>query len=377
LGLDIGAGASAIYPLLAIRQNPNWRFLCTEIDDLNREYATKNIEQNNLQNRIRIIDTDPTSGRIIPTLQLSNFERIDVLITNPPFYSSSEEMLQTAKNKSRPPGSSCTGAEIEMITPGGEVSFVSQIITESSSPALRKKIQWFSAMLGKLSSVGTIVEVLRERKCNNCAVKEFVQGSRTRRWCVAWSWQGYRPDGRTARGVGIGSGVEKKFLPPVNESDFDVEGEEEDDDDDIGKRISQEIGKLCEEQSDDENMKWRFDTAKGIGMFMSREGDVWSRKARRKKRAGEISETKHAPGKEVNGNSNKQKDTDTEMIDGHGEEAEDDSEDEAEPALVVRITVEAKTRGIGIMVHMRHLQGHDSVLFESFCGWLKRKVVPP
>lgn len=80
-----------------------------------------------------------------------------------------------------------------MVTPGGEVAFVTRLITESQAPGLRDKVQWFTSMLGKLSSVETLIAKLKGVGVSNYAVTEFVQGSKTRRWAVAWSWMGWRP----------------------------------------------------------------------------------------------------------------------------------------------------------------------------------------
>lgn len=78
-----------------------------------------------------------------------------------------------------------------MVTPGGEVAFVSRMIEESLS--LRGQVTWYTTMLGKLSSVSVIVEKLIEHRNTNYAVTEFVQGSKTKRWAVAWSWTDLRP----------------------------------------------------------------------------------------------------------------------------------------------------------------------------------------
>lgn len=110
---------------------------------------------------------------------------------NPPFYSSSSELLASAAAKSRPPHSACTGAEIEMVTLGGEVAFVSRMIDESIG--LKERVLWYTSMLGKLSSVGEVVERLKTVGVNNWAVTEFIQGQKTRRWAVGWSWGGLRP----------------------------------------------------------------------------------------------------------------------------------------------------------------------------------------
>jgi 23S rRNA (adenine1618-N6)-methyltransferase len=387
IGLDIGTGSSAIYPLLACRQRPKWLFLATEIDDTNRNYALKNIAANNLQSRIKLIDTEMSGQQLIPSTELARLqvERIDILMTNPPFYESESSMLSSARSKSRPANSSCTGAPIEMITPGGEVSFVSRLIDESALPQNRARIQWSSAMLGKLSSVGSIVQHLRDQKCTNFAVTDFIQGSgkKTRRWCVAWSWLGSRPSMAVSRGtgtgtgiVGSGSGVEKKYLPSPTEMEFDMpmpitpggmkgamKGLAV-----AEKRVNEEIGKLL---AGTQGVLWTYAPARRAGMLMSKEGDVWSRKARRKKLHHQEED------QEMKDHSDEPSTADAE--DSNDDKDQQDPEPEPEPALVLRIDLSEYGPSNGhetkrTRIHLRHLQGHDPVLFESFCGWLKRKV---
>lgn len=78
-----------------------------------------------------------------------------------------------------------------MVTPGGEVAFVSRMVQESVK--IRDRVKWYTTMLGKLSSVPVIVEKLKSVGVSNWAVTEFIQGSKTRRWGVAWSWDDMRP----------------------------------------------------------------------------------------------------------------------------------------------------------------------------------------
>lgn len=78
-----------------------------------------------------------------------------------------------------------------MVTQGGEVAFISRMITESLQ--LREAVQWYSSMFGKASSVTTIIKKLMEAGNTNWALTEFVQGNKTRRWAVAWSWDDLRP----------------------------------------------------------------------------------------------------------------------------------------------------------------------------------------
>lgn len=50
---------------------------------------------------------------------------------NPPFYSDRKEVITSAETKELGPNAVCTGADTEMITPGGEVAFVRQMVLES------------------------------------------------------------------------------------------------------------------------------------------------------------------------------------------------------------------------------------------------------
>lgn len=276
-------------------------------------------------------------------------------MTNPPFYDSAASMAQSAKEKSRPPNSSCTGAPVEMITPGGEVAFVSRLISESAAPKLKSRIQWFSSMLGKLSSVSSVIEHLKERGCTNYVVTEFIQGQKTRRWCVAWSWMGFRPSLAVARGISGVSGIEKKFLPVSTEFEFEIEGTA----DGVSTRINEEVGKL--------DLKWRFQQSRRMGMLLSQPGDVWSRKARRKKQNLKQARDQNE--------DQEMKDCDDDQGDDDGSDDEDD-DDEAEPGLVAKISVlgGAQKNATVTRIQIRWLQGHEAVVFESFCGWLKRKL---
>ena len=110
---------------------------------------------------------------------------------NPPFYSSAADLLASAVAKKRPPHSACTGADIEMVTPGGEVAFVTRMIDQSKD--LQERCQWFTSMLGKASSVEQIIEKIREAGVTNYAVTDLMPGNATKRWVVGWSWESYRP----------------------------------------------------------------------------------------------------------------------------------------------------------------------------------------
>ncbi|KAL5629667.1 hypothetical protein BROUX41_001273 [Berkeleyomyces rouxiae] len=210
IGLDIGTGASCIYPLLGCVQRP-WSFIGTDIDPSNIKNALENVARNNLAGRIRILARTPTDP-LVP-LNDSDTPRLTFTMTNPPFYESCDDLERSAAQKARPPFTACTGSAVEMVTAGGETGFAARILAESLEH--RTRVQWYTIMFGKQSSVETLVKQLRAHEIGNYAVTEFVQGARTRRWAVAWSFGPRRAAQDVARGVK--AAMWKGILPPLVE----------------------------------------------------------------------------------------------------------------------------------------------------------------
>ena len=114
------------------------------------------------------------------------------------------------------------------------------------------------------------------------------------------------------------------------------------------------------------DLRWRYRAARAEGVGFAA-GNVWGRAARRRREG----KAKGA----VDG---------ARVGDGMDEDSEDEEE---EPALGVRIRVRERElqdsdeaggmaggKNGGLEVDVRWLVGRDHVLFESFCGWLKRVV---
>ena len=51
-GIDVGAGASCVYPLIGARKN-QWHFVATESDEMNFSFAKHNVERNGLLDKIQ------------------------------------------------------------------------------------------------------------------------------------------------------------------------------------------------------------------------------------------------------------------------------------------------------------------------------------
>ncbi|KAH6907499.1 methyltransferase 10 domain-containing protein [Coprinopsis sp. MPI-PUGE-AT-0042] len=199
-GLDVGTGASAIYPLLACSLDETWTMIATELDEASYTCAKANVDRNSVGSRIDVYRVD--GARIFePLYHLQPSEQIDFSMCNPPFYSSKDEVDTLRTSKEELPAQVCTGGELEMIYPpppsseedwekeGGEVAFVGRMVMESLQ--LRAKCRWYTSMLGRLSSVPKVEELLRRHDITNYIITKFVQG-RTRRWAIGWSFEPWR-----------------------------------------------------------------------------------------------------------------------------------------------------------------------------------------
>ncbi|PKS05962.1 hypothetical protein jhhlp_007795 [Lomentospora prolificans] len=327
-GLDIGTGASCVYPLLGCAQR-NWTFVATDIDEKSLSYASKNISSNSLTQRVILLHRTATDP-LIPTSHLLAFT-----MTNPPFYTSQSELEALAKKKSRPPHTACTGSASEMVTAGGEVAFVKRIIEESLT--LKEQVRWYTAMLGKHSSVEVVVDMLRDRRIDNYAVTEFVQGSKTRRWAVGWSFGAMRPEDKVCRGMDEPSW--HKVLPHPVVHDVFVGKVGEIDLTKLGKGIA-ELGSSLE------LISWEWDEKETSGRGRARQ-NVWSRAWRRKKMRAEKGE------------------------EGIDIQTRADENDDV-CAIGFKISVVAGRQDAKVVC--RWVEGHDHLLLDSLLGFLRTRV---
>eukprot|EP01117_Protostelium_nocturnum_P019110 TRINITY_DN8190_c0_g3_i1.p1 TRINITY_DN8190_c0_g3~~TRINITY_DN8190_c0_g3_i1.p1 ORF type:complete len:516 (-),score=109.31 TRINITY_DN8190_c0_g3_i1:8-1555(-) len=204
--IDIGTGASCIYPLLGAKINwPNWQFIGTDIDPVSLEIAEYNIQLNfpwsfikkspsedeeaidkketneviwREEDYFRLIQLrKATEGKILMGV-IKDEEEFDFCMCNPPFFSDLEETGLNGKVD-------CTAKVNELVTKGGETSFVSLLIEESL--IFRERITWYSCMIGKKSDLKPLIIKLKQNGIFNFRTSELLQG-RTTRWVIAWSF---------------------------------------------------------------------------------------------------------------------------------------------------------------------------------------------
>lgn len=184
-GIDIGTGATCVYPLLGCKKN-NWEFLASEVDETNFTIAEKNIQKNNMQEKIKV---KKVSGKTaLLELLEGNSDQFDFCMCNPPFFADhmDAQAIMSSRTDDRPEPSSINTASVgESITEGGEAEFIKKIIVESVD--LQGRIKIFTSMIGKKTNIPLVKKELRDHKIPNYQTTEFCQG-KTMRWGIAWTF---------------------------------------------------------------------------------------------------------------------------------------------------------------------------------------------
>ena len=173
-GLDIGAGASAVYPLLGAKHF-GWRMVATETDLNNFKAASENVSRNDLNSLVTLLNPSPDQI-ITEVLSAESDESFQFSMCNPPFYKPGQLVSDEDS----------VGKDSEMRTSGGEVEFVRKMMAESVE--LGGKVKIFTVLLGHKSSLSPLKQELHKcRQVSSFVSTEFCQG-KTMRWGLAWTF---------------------------------------------------------------------------------------------------------------------------------------------------------------------------------------------
>ncbi|KAJ1813488.1 hypothetical protein LPJ75_003168, partial [Coemansia sp. RSA 2598] len=184
-GLDVGTGASCIYPLLGARVLKDCSFVATDINAESVRTAVANVERNGLLERIQVYLNSDSKTKL--PLDRADFPGIKFTFSmcNPPFYSSEEEREALRNAKAKAPSLSTLAKTDELFTEGGEERFLSDMADESK--VFGDRIAWYTTMVGKKRTLGTLKAKLATLGAKQIREGTLVQG-RTSRWVVAWSF---------------------------------------------------------------------------------------------------------------------------------------------------------------------------------------------
>lgn len=184
--LDIGTGASMVYPLIG-QSEYGWHFTGVDIDPIAIKSARQICQSNKLKITLRrqSILENTFKGVIEPQ------DVFHIALCNPPFHSSMEQAEKSTERKWRNLGKGQSkelnfgGQNAELWYPGGEIKFIASMIEQSKMFA--DQCLWFSSLVSKKDSLKPLNKVLAKANVAEFKVVEMAQGQKTSRF-IAWTY---------------------------------------------------------------------------------------------------------------------------------------------------------------------------------------------
>jgi 23S rRNA (adenine1618-N6)-methyltransferase len=193
--LDIGTGASCIYPILGANVY-NWHFVASDIDPVSIQVAQQIIAANKALTKKITCRLQQNEENIFKGIIADN-EFYHLTLCNPPFHKSLAEATQGTsrkwqnlnKNKSESAKKAAAlnfgGQKAELWCPGGEVAFIKKMIKESMS--YQKQVLWFTCLVSKKEHISTLKLSLKKSHASQVKVINMAQGQKISRF-IAWSF---------------------------------------------------------------------------------------------------------------------------------------------------------------------------------------------
>ena len=183
-GLDIGTGASAIYPILA-HTIYKWQMVGCDSNPQSVDYALKNTASliDQVEIRLQTYNGDIFKGII------GQEEYFDFTMCNPPFYTSEKEALKANSLKRNNLGlktdsRNFAGQSSELWCNGGEALFIKRMIKEST--LFKSQVGWFTSLVSQKQHLPKIYKQLDKLGATYKTIP-MEQGNKKSRF-IAWSF---------------------------------------------------------------------------------------------------------------------------------------------------------------------------------------------
>ena len=184
--LDIGTGATVIYPLLGIATY-NWNFVATDIDIDSLDVAQDIMDDNKFDSKIELRQ-QLKEEQILKGI-LKDDDSFSATMCNPPFYKSAEEAQGANGRKSRNLGNNAirnfAGNNNELWYVGGEKAFLHNYLYESS--LFPKSSKWFTSLVSKKENVKSLEKSSKKLGATEFKVIPMQQGNKVTR-IVVWKF---------------------------------------------------------------------------------------------------------------------------------------------------------------------------------------------
>lgn len=191
--LDIGVGASVIYPLIG-QAEYGWSFVGVDV-------SLQALESAN-----RILAANPAAAAAIELRRqydpqhifegvIASDERFDLSICNPPFHVSAKAVKQASVAKWRKlgkadrdgaRGSNFGGIAAELHCNGGELGFIRRMIDESAQRP--DNVRWYSSLVSQAAHLPPLRKALQDAAVFDVRQIEMGQGQKQSR-VLAWTFK--------------------------------------------------------------------------------------------------------------------------------------------------------------------------------------------
>ena len=196
--LDVGVGASAIYPLIGHRDY-GWSFVGSDVDETALASAARILAANpGLAQAITLRRQRNADAVFAGVLRAG--ERFDLTLCNPPFHTSARAATEAAREKWRKLGRGASGATrnfggqgTELWCRGGEAGFIRRMVAESAEFA--EQAAWVTTLVSSSGSLPDVQRALRQAGARHVRTVPMAQGQKRSRF-VAWSFRSRPGSGR-------------------------------------------------------------------------------------------------------------------------------------------------------------------------------------
>jgi len=189
VGLDIGTGASCIYPILGVAIY-DWEFVAADIDARSIRSAINIVNKNEVLKEMIDCRVQAKASRFFRGI-IDEGEKFAFTMCNPPFHATAQDAFEQTNRKAQnlahakfmKPKVTVPGLSNELVCEGGEFVFISNMIEESKLFA--KQVKWFTSLVSKGEHVKPLIKRLETVGCKEHRVIEMATGNKQSR-ILAW-----------------------------------------------------------------------------------------------------------------------------------------------------------------------------------------------
>lgn len=189
--LDLGIGANVIYPIIGVAEY-GWDFVGSEVDVVSLQTAQHIVSNNpHLKNKVSLRQ-QPSKRNILKNI-MGDKAYFDLVICNPPFFSSRAEVLAKTTQKLRNLGKEVVGKPVqnfsgqnnELWCEGGEKAFITNYIYESKH--FKRNAVWYTTLVSNKDNLKPLQALLKRSEAAEVRIITMEQGNKVSR-ILAWRY---------------------------------------------------------------------------------------------------------------------------------------------------------------------------------------------